>query len=114
MLPATRSGSVRLTEIAIMPGGIGRFEVASAIVLPNWAARICWPAKIGMDAILPFSASVVTTAFAPTSFFGAVDITIWPEARASSYLVPAATSVVALSTLTFSNLSPARLSAPWT
>ena len=36
MLPATRSGSVRLTEIAIMPLGIARRAEAAATVLPNW------------------------------------------------------------------------------
>src|SRR3954451_6244317 len=54
MLPATRSGSVRFTEMATMPLGIGRLVEAACTVLPNWLLMICWPEKIGTEAILPF------------------------------------------------------------
>ena len=51
MLPATRSGSVRFTEIAIMPLGMpGKVDVAACTESPNWLEMICWPAKTGTDA----------------------------------------------------------------
>ena len=58
MLPATRSGSVRLTEIAIMPFGIGQAAVGGGDRVAELAAMICCPEKIGTEAIVPFSAVV--------------------------------------------------------
>ena len=40
-LPATRSGSVRLTEMAVMPFGIGRELAVACTWLPNWLAMTC-------------------------------------------------------------------------